>query len=67
MLRGCDHPNVVHYHDAFEREHALKQVLWVVMELCSAGSVEDLMKRRGASLPESCIAWVCAGSLAAGK
>lgn len=37
MLRTCAHPNVVAYHDAFERTHALRRALWVVMELCAEG------------------------------
>ncbi len=65
LLRSCDHENIVQYHDCFMREHSLRPLLWVVMELCEAGSVLGLVKRqRGQPLDEAAIAWVCSQSAA---
>jgi serine/threonine protein kinase len=64
VLRACEHVNVVRVYHAFERAHprgGSAPALWILMELCSAGSVEDVLMRRGAALDEGTIAYVCAG------
>ncbi|EDV29436.1 uncharacterized protein TRIADDRAFT_51772 [Trichoplax adhaerens] len=58
ILRGCVHPNIVQYfHSEFRR-----QQLWITMEYCGGGSLQDIYKRTGA-LTEQQIAFVCRESL----
>ena len=64
VMKDCDHPNIVRYHAAFEREHALRLTLWVIMELASEGSAHDLIKKCSGRVSEAAIAWVMKGSLA---
>ena len=64
-MRDCDCPHIVAYRDAFLKEHEMRRMLWVVMELCEMGSALDLMKRQGAALTEGPIRWICSGVLSA--
>ena len=70
MLRACEHPNLLRVLDSFERlservDGPPTEMLWVVMELCADGSVEDLVRRVAGPLDEGCIAHVCACTLRA--
>ena len=65
LMRDCDCGNIVSYRDAFVKEHEMRRMLWVVMELCEMGSALDVMKRQKGPLDETSIAWICKGVLAA--
>lgn len=61
----CIHPNIPSFHGLFLKRSASNQreedQLWFVMELCSGGSVTDLvhsLKRQGRSLTEEQIAYI---------
>ncbi|VDM19696.1 unnamed protein product [Wuchereria bancrofti] len=38
MIRGCVHPNIIAYHGSYLR----RDRLWIVMEYCSGGSLQDI-------------------------
>ena len=65
LLRAADHANIVRIYDAFERPFGAQAspALWVVMELCTGGSAEDLTLRLGRPLDEACIGYICRGAL----
>lgn len=48
-LRMCSHVAILRYLGAYVHE----QTLWLVTELCEAGSLLDIMRRRGAPLDEA--------------
>ena len=56
-----NHANIVHYEEAYNYEDAI----WIVMELCDAGSLFDLIEDVEGRWPESHIAYVCVQSLMA--
>lgn len=51
MLETCDHPNVVAYYGAFQKE----QVMWICMEFCGAGAVSDMYNALQKHLEEPAI------------
>lgn len=52
ILKRCDSPYVVRYYGSFQKDGDL----WIVMELCAAGSLADLMAIADISLLEEEIA-----------
>jgi len=50
-----NHANIVHYEESFQWEDAV----WIVMELCDAGSLFDLIEAVDQRWDESIIAYVC--------
>lgn len=63
MLRSCTHANIVQVLDAFEVGQGVGLAVWIVMELCDAGSAEELLSRLGSPIGEAPIAYVCSASL----
>lgn len=58
MIRGCVHPNIIAYHNSYLR----RDRLWIVMEYCSGGSLQDIYHMTG-PLSELQIAFVCRETL----
>uniref|UniRef100_A0A915PRB6 Mitogen-activated protein kinase kinase kinase kinase n=1 Tax=Setaria digitata TaxID=48799 RepID=A0A915PRB6_9BILA len=58
MIRGCVHPNIIAYHGSYLR----RDRLWIVMEYCSGGSLQDIYHMTG-PLSELQIAFVCRETL----
>ncbi|MCP9264559.1 M4K5 [Dirofilaria immitis] len=58
MIHGCVHPNIIAYHGSYLR----RDRLWIVMEYCSGGSLQDIYHMTG-SLSELQIAFVCRETL----
>lgn len=52
ILKRCDSPYVVRYYGSYQKDGDL----WIVMELCAAGSLADLMAIADISLLEEEIA-----------
>ena len=63
MMKACACPHIVGYIDAFHQMLDGRRTLHVVMELAELGSTLDIIRRRGAPLPEAVVAWVCLGVL----
>eukprot|EP00966_Prymnesium_polylepis_P147197 3400151-Prymnesium_polylepis.1 len=61
IMRRCHCPAIVTYYDSFE--HA--QHLWLVTELCGAGSLVDVMRAMGGALAEEPLSAALAGALGA--
>ena len=40
-----------------------RNVLWIVMEYCGGGSMNDLLESNNAPMPEQAIAYVCGEAL----
>eukprot|EP00200_Dunaliella_tertiolecta_P007941 CAMPEP_0202376780 /NCGR_PEP_ID=MMETSP1127-20130417/7194_1 /ASSEMBLY_ACC=CAM_ASM_000462 /TAXON_ID=3047 /ORGANISM="Dunaliella tertiolecta, Strain CCMP1320" /LENGTH=687 /DNA_ID=CAMNT_0048974661 /DNA_START=146 /DNA_END=2209 /DNA_ORIENTATION=- len=59
FLSQCSHPNVVKYIGSYRHQHEL----WIVMEYCGGGSVNDLLAASHAHMPEQAIAYVCGEAL----
>eukprot|EP01091_Cochliopodium_minus_P014346 TRINITY_DN4860_c0_g1_i1.p1 TRINITY_DN4860_c0_g1~~TRINITY_DN4860_c0_g1_i1.p1 ORF type:complete len:231 (-),score=41.60 TRINITY_DN4860_c0_g1_i1:136-828(-) len=59
MLYDCDHPNIVKYYGCYVHESKI----WIVMELCSGGSVCDIYRITGRGLTEDQIAVICRETL----
>jgi len=59
ILKDCKSDKIVKYFGSY---HTNGQ-LWLVMEYCSAGSVIDLVKAMGGSLPEDIIATILYNAL----
>ncbi|KAF5841905.1 mitogen activated protein kinase [Dunaliella salina] len=59
FLSQCSHPNVVKYVGSYRHQHEL----WIVMEYCGGGSVNDLLTASHAHMPEQAIAYVCGEAL----
>lgn len=55
ILKQCRHPNIVGYIGSYIKEGEL----WLIMEFCSAGSVQDFLKITKKTLNEVEIASVC--------
>ncbi|VDM25522.1 unnamed protein product [Toxocara canis] len=53
MMRECRHPNIIAYHGSYLR----RDRLWIVMEYCSGGSLQDIYLT--SPLPELQIAFMC--------
>ncbi|KAK0411293.1 hypothetical protein QR680_005585 [Steinernema hermaphroditum] len=58
MLKDCVHPNIIAYHGSYLR----RDRLWIVMEYCSGGSLQDIYHMTG-PLSELQIAFVCRETL----
>jgi len=61
-LQYSHHRNIATYYGAFIKKslNGKDDQLWLVMEFCGAGSVNDLIKSvKGSSLREDWIAYVC--------
>ncbi|CAI4229773.1 unnamed protein product [Auanema sp. JU1783] len=58
MIRECSHPNIIAYHGSYLR----RDRLWIVMEYCGGGSLQDIYHMTG-SLTELQIAFVCRETL----
>uniref|UniRef100_A0A1I7WQE1 Protein kinase domain-containing protein n=1 Tax=Heterorhabditis bacteriophora TaxID=37862 RepID=A0A1I7WQE1_HETBA len=54
MIRECFHPNIIAYHGSYLR----RDRLWIVMEYCGGGSLQDIYHMTG-PLSELQIAFVC--------
>uniref|UniRef100_F7D586 Mitogen-activated protein kinase kinase kinase kinase 1 n=1 Tax=Ornithorhynchus anatinus TaxID=9258 RepID=F7D586_ORNAN len=54
IIRNCKHPNIVAYHGSYLRFNKL----WICMEFCGAGSLQDIYHVTG-PLSELQIAYVC--------
>ncbi|XP_038622974.1 mitogen-activated protein kinase kinase kinase kinase 1 [Tachyglossus aculeatus] len=54
IIRNCKHPNIVAYHGSYLRFNKL----WICMEFCGAGSLQDIYHVTG-PLTELQIAYVC--------
>ncbi|CAG2108895.1 unnamed protein product [Medioppia subpectinata] len=59
MMKGCRHPNVV----AFFGSYLRRDKLWICMEFCGGGSLQDIYHCTG-PLSEPQIAYVCRETLA---
>ncbi|MFH4973788.1 hypothetical protein AB6A40_000497 [Gnathostoma spinigerum] len=58
MIKDCRHPNIIAYHGSYLR----RDRLWIVMEYCSGGSLQDIYHMTG-PLSELQIAFVCRETL----
>ncbi|XP_037072071.1 mitogen-activated protein kinase kinase kinase kinase 5-like isoform X2 [Pollicipes pollicipes] len=58
MMKDCRHPNIVAYFGSYLR----KDRLWICMEFCGGGSLQDIYHITG-PLSESQIAYVCKQTL----
>ncbi|XP_051901012.1 mitogen-activated protein kinase kinase kinase kinase 2-like isoform X2 [Pristis pectinata] len=58
MMRGCKHHNIVAYFGSYFRNNKL----WICMEFCGAGSLQDIYQVTG-PLSEKQIAYVCRETL----
>ncbi|CAK5024683.1 unnamed protein product [Meloidogyne enterolobii] len=58
MLRDCVHPNIIAYNGSYLR----RDRLWIVMEYCGGGSLQDIYQMTG-PLTELQIAFVCRETL----
>ncbi|XP_053328901.1 mitogen-activated protein kinase kinase kinase kinase 1 [Spea bombifrons] len=58
MLKGCAHRNIVAYHGSYTRVNKL----WICMEYCGGGSLQDVYQVTGA-LSEQQTAYVCRETL----
>uniref|UniRef100_A0A0N4ZT40 Mitogen-activated protein kinase kinase kinase kinase n=1 Tax=Parastrongyloides trichosuri TaxID=131310 RepID=A0A0N4ZT40_PARTI len=58
MLKDCLHPNIIAYYNSFLK----RDKLWIVMEYCSGGSLQDIYQLTG-PLREQQIAFVCRETL----
>ncbi|XP_053213149.1 mitogen-activated protein kinase kinase kinase kinase 5-like isoform X6 [Panonychus citri] len=58
MMKDCRHPNIV----AFYGSYLSRDRLWICMEYCGGGSLQDIYLVTG-SLPEPHIAFVCRETL----
>lgn len=54
MMKGCVHPNIVAFYGSYIR----RDKLWICMEYCGGGSLQDIYHATG-PLPENIIAFVC--------
>lgn len=54
LMQGCKHENIVRYIGSYLR----KQKLWIAMEFCSGGSLQDIYNVTG-PLTEKQIAYMC--------
>ena len=61
IMRACQCENILRYYASFERG----QSLWLVTELCAAGSLADVMRATGGALDERSIMAALSGTLAA--
>eukprot|EP01112_Ceratiomyxa_fruticulosa_P018274 TRINITY_DN5813_c0_g1_i4.p1 TRINITY_DN5813_c0_g1~~TRINITY_DN5813_c0_g1_i4.p1 ORF type:complete len:555 (-),score=108.81 TRINITY_DN5813_c0_g1_i4:47-1711(-) len=60
ILQECDHANVVKYYGSyFHRDYCL----WIVMEYCGGGSVQDIVQVMESGLKEDEIAVICREAL----
>eukprot|EP01028_Stygiella_incarcerata_P001065 TRINITY_DN1167_c0_g1_i1.p1 TRINITY_DN1167_c0_g1~~TRINITY_DN1167_c0_g1_i1.p1 ORF type:complete len:499 (-),score=140.84 TRINITY_DN1167_c0_g1_i1:9-1505(-) len=59
ILESTHHPNIVEYYGCFSAD----DYLWISMEYCGGGSLEELMELRGHGLEEEQIAYICAECL----
>eukprot|EP00899_Mesostigma_viride_P029174 jgi/Mesvir1/9441/Mv09838-RA.1 len=59
MLQQCNHPNIVHYLGSYKA----KDALWIVMEYCGGGSVNDLLHVDMQPLTEEMISFICLEAL----
>uniref|UniRef100_A0A915ENN7 Mitogen-activated protein kinase kinase kinase kinase n=1 Tax=Ditylenchus dipsaci TaxID=166011 RepID=A0A915ENN7_9BILA len=58
VLMDCRHPNIISYYGSYLR----RDRLWIVMEYCSGGSLQDIYQMTG-PLTELQIAFVCRETL----
>ncbi|CAJ0581963.1 unnamed protein product, partial [Mesorhabditis spiculigera] len=58
MIRDCIHPNIIAYYGSYLR----RDRLWIVMEYCGGGSLQDIYQMTG-PLSELQIAFVCRETL----
>ncbi|XP_061916574.1 mitogen-activated protein kinase kinase kinase kinase 5-like isoform X3 [Entelurus aequoreus] len=54
IVKSCKHPNIVAYHGSYIRVNTL----WICMELCGGGSLQDVYSVTG-PLSEPQIAYIC--------
>ncbi|GIM11358.1 hypothetical protein Vretimale_14891, partial [Volvox reticuliferus] len=59
FLAECNHPNVVRYLGSYRHPNEL----WIVMEYCGGGSINDLLSATGEALTEDLIAYICGEAL----
>ncbi|KPA77802.1 putative protein kinase [Leptomonas pyrrhocoris] len=59
ILQMCDHPNVVRFFGTYQS----LGVLWIVMEYCEGGSVDNVYDLLRRPLSEALIAYVCRETL----
>lgn len=58
MMRECRHPNIIAYYSSYLKQNSL----WIVMEYCGGGSLQDIYHMTG-PLTELQIAFVCRETL----
>uniref|UniRef100_A0AC34FU61 Protein kinase domain-containing protein n=1 Tax=Panagrolaimus sp. ES5 TaxID=591445 RepID=A0AC34FU61_9BILA len=58
VLKDCQHPNIISYFSSYLK----REKLWIVMEYCSGGSLQDIYQMSGPLL-ELQIAFVCRETL----
>ncbi|OUC46318.1 hypothetical protein D917_07812 [Trichinella nativa] len=58
MMKECKNPNIIAYYNSYLR----RDKLWIVMEYCSGGSLQDIYHMTG-PLQELQIAFVCRETL----
>lgn len=63
ILKKVSHANIVSFYGVTKPDS--KQRLWILMELCPPGSIQDRMRATDALLTEQQIAYVCACTLRA--
>uniref|UniRef100_UPI00358F34E6 mitogen-activated protein kinase kinase kinase kinase 5-like isoform X1 n=2 Tax=Myxine glutinosa TaxID=7769 RepID=UPI00358F34E6 len=57
-MKECTHPNIVAYHGSYLR----RDKLWICMEFCGGGSVQDIYQATG-PLTEQQISYICRETL----
>ncbi len=50
ILHKLDHPHIIHFYDWYETRNAL----WLILEYCTGGDLESLLKQDG-YLPENSV------------
>mmetsp|Transcript_17872 Transcript_17872/g.30359 ORF Transcript_17872/g.30359 Transcript_17872/m.30359 type:complete len:156 (+) Transcript_17872:47-514(+) len=55
ILKSCDSPYIVRFYGAYIKESDL----WLVIEFCNSGSVQDIIKMANITLSETQIAAIC--------
>ena len=63
LQRECNSEKIIKLLDAFEVKKSTGTDVWVVMELCHAGSTLDVMRQQGKPFTEQQLVWVVAEAL----
>nr|CAH7723980.1 unnamed protein product [Callosobruchus chinensis] len=59
MMKDCRHPNVIAYYGSYLR----RDKLWICMEYCGGGSLQDIYHSKFSPLAENQIAYMCRETL----